>query len=161
MPRVHHVQSARKAQPLSGIAVGDSYYWWKFNFGPKMVSKTPPQRHQLTRSAFLSTVYQIEDEVGGVGDISRADLEALVDSAKSQIEDLSSETQGSLDNMPEGLQEGDTGQLLQGRIDSLEEWASELDQIEVPTEDEEKASDFQERLEDASRAVEGVAYQGE
>ena len=29
MPRVIHVKKARKARPEYGIAVGDSYYWWR------------------------------------------------------------------------------------------------------------------------------------
>ena len=55
------------------------------------------------------------------------------DTAQSIADELSNildETQDSLDNMPEGLQEGDTGQLLQERIDNLDEAISELESID-------------------------------
>ena len=39
MPRVHHVKSARKDNPVA--KKGESYYWWKFRYGGKRYSKTP------------------------------------------------------------------------------------------------------------------------
>ena len=62
MPRVKHVQSARKAIPSAGIEVGDSYYWWKFRYGGKRVSKTYPKRSQLTQSLW-SSVYAAQEEL--------------------------------------------------------------------------------------------------
>jgi hypothetical protein len=60
MPRVNFVKKARKAIPSSGIKVGDSYYWWKFRYGGKFVSKERPRQSQLTQSK-LSGVYAAEE----------------------------------------------------------------------------------------------------
>jgi hypothetical protein len=46
-----------------------------------------------------------------------ADLEAL----KSSAEDVQSEEQDYLDNMPEGLQGGEKGEAAQSAIDALDE----------------------------------------
>ena len=42
MPRVNYVKKARKAIPGADIKVGDAYYWWKFRYGGKHVSKIRP-----------------------------------------------------------------------------------------------------------------------
>src|SRR5690349_14609335 len=119
MPKVHHVKSARKAIPSIGVNVGDSYYWWGMMMGGrgvKRMSKTPPRRSQLTNSTFLATVYDIEDAQAALtaGDNLGADRDDLA----QQLRDLADETQSSLDNMPEGLQQGPTGQLLEERIEA-------------------------------------------
>ena len=55
--------------------------------------------------------------------------ETTVDSLVSALEDIVSYTQDSLDNIPEQLREGDTGTMLQERIDMLEDVIGELEQI--------------------------------
>ena len=56
--------------------------------------------------------------------------------------------------MPEGLQQGDVGQLLQERIDGLDNWSSglsnidfdfEFDEDEIEAKKEETADEFQAR----------------
>lgn len=135
MPKVTHVKKARKANRAYGIKKGESYYWWKFRFGPKCVSKTYPKRQQLTRSDFYIGLYDLEDRI--------ADLEpndSLADEVSSIIEDIRAlaEEQGEKkDNMPEGLQEGDTGQLLEERQSELESWADELEGIDLEIDENE------------------------
>lgn len=63
MPRVHFVKKARKDVSNSDIKKGESYYWWKFRFGGKCVSRTPPKQSQLTQSDFLSQIYKIQDRI--------------------------------------------------------------------------------------------------
>lgn len=60
-------------------------------------------------------------DIGGVSEIVSA------------LEDLRDQCQESLDNMPENLQQGDTGQMLQDRIDNLEAVIEELNQIDEDT----------------------------
>lgn len=134
MARAHFVKSARKNNKELGIKKGDSYYWWQFRYGPKHASKTPPRPSQLTQSAFLSTWYGLQERIQdgafrGLETIE--DLESVKDEIYSEIEDLKSETEGNLDNMPDGLKEGDTGQLLQERIDGLDGVLSELDSVDI------------------------------
>ena len=69
---------------------------------------------------------EIEDWSGD----SFEEFESLKDDITSQVDDLRSETQDSLDNMPENLQYSPTGELLQERIDALDGVESELDCIE-------------------------------
>lgn len=117
MPRVTFVKSARKPRPEIGVEIGDSYYWWKFMRGPRMNSKTPPRPSQLTRSEFMGPYLEIFE---AIEDMEPGDLEDGLPQAVSDLESLRDETQDKLDNMPEGLQEGDTGQLMQERIEAVE-----------------------------------------
>lgn len=120
------------------VKKGESYYWWKFAFGPKIISKTQPTRSQLTQSSFLSALYDLEDRVSNevvtydpkVDDYTST-LESIRDNLIGEIESLRDGCQDSLDNMPEHLQESSTsGQTLQERIDGLESWISELEDID-------------------------------
>jgi len=133
MPRVTHVKKARKAIPDHGIAVGDSYYWWAFRVGGrgsiKKFSKTPPKRQQLTQSSFLISLYDIEDSITGLA--ADDTLPDMIADIAQQLRDLGEECQGSLDNMPDGLREGDTGQMLQERASMCESAADELENIET------------------------------
>ena len=81
MPRVYTVKSARKAHGNT-IAVGDTYYWWKFRYGGKRVSKTYPKPWQLTQSTYKQTLLLLED--------SLTDFDTLPDDAT--IEDVQSFT---------------------------------------------------------------------
>lgn len=135
MARAHFVKSARKDNPVA--KKGESYYWWAFmqggRGGPKRYSKTPPRRSQLTQSDFYSQLYDLEDSVGDLkpGDYDKVeDLQADLDGIKEQIESLGSEQADKLSNMPDGLQQGDSGQLLQERADACEALAQEFDGLD-------------------------------
>lgn len=163
MARANFVKSARKEIPEAGIKVGDSYWWWKFKNRPRSVSKSKPKRSQLTQSSFYSSIYDLEDDVIGSA-IADNTLPDLRDDVVSQLEDLRDEAQSSLDNMPEGLQEGPTGQLLQERVDALENAINEFESLElyepddddlviddIEREENDSDEDFQQRLDDARR----------
>lgn len=151
MPRVHHVK-ARKDHPDFGIVKGDMCYWWKFNFGPKLYSKTPPKPSQLTRSEFLGTMSDIEDEVSAL--TADDSLESSVTDIASRLRDLATEQEDKRCNMPEGLQDGETGTMLQDRADKCNEIADELEAItfgDREEEGDEKQSEedyYQEKLDE-------------
>lgn len=160
MTKAHFVKKAQKAYPKEGIKKGESYWWWAFAFGPKYKSKTEPTRSQLTQSAFFSTLYEIEDNLGkrfqftdDKGNITfletTDDIQNALDELVSDIESLRDETQESLDNMPEQLQESSPNQE---RIDGLESWTSDLEGIDIDIDtdltDEEKAEKAQEIIEE-------------
>lgn len=136
MTNAHLVKKARKDYPATGIAKGESYWWWKFNFRNMIYrSKTQPTRQQLTTSDFLGRVYDIEDSIRGID--SNSDLENQVSEIVSEIESLSEETQEKLDNMPEQLQEASaSGQLLSERIDSLSDFQSELEGMDTEVDEQ-------------------------
>lgn len=135
MARLHFVKKARKAHKDIGVKKGESYYWAAFRSGRssfKRKWKNKPRRSQLTQSDFLGALYDIED------DLHEADKDGIaeaIETAVGALRDLADETQSKYDNMPEGLQSGDTGQLLEERVNKCNEIADELEGIDVDVED--------------------------
>lgn len=113
------------------VKKGETYYSWAFAFSPKQISLTYPKRQQLTRSSFLTAVYDIQDSLEAIGADTPEDLQSLRDGILEEIRELAEQTQESLDNMPDSLQSSPTGELLQERIDALESWADDLEGIEL------------------------------
>ncbi len=126
MPRVEK-RVARKDYPNSGISKGDTYYFTKIKLargGRIMRSKTPFKPSQLTLSPFKSgwlATQEAWDESGKEADAMREAAEA--------IRSLGEDARGSFDNMPEGLQQGDTGQTLEARADKCNEVADQLESL--------------------------------
>lgn len=165
MPRVTHVEHARKEQKCDNgeiVKVGEPYYWWKFRYGSKHVSKTQPRPSQLTQSEFLGTIYDLQDRIEEISsdDIREGTAESIIDDVISQLEDLKSETEDKLSNMPEQLQDSDTGQLLQGRCDSIDEWIGDLENVksEIP---EDAEAEEESEIEDALTEINNCQYNGE
>lgn len=125
MAKVHFVKSARKDNPVA--KKGESYYWWKpmvgGRGGAKRFSKEYPSRSQTTQSEFLSSLYGIED-----GSMKDAQTPEDFKAVAEELRELGQEQQDKYDNMPEGLQQGDTGQVLEERAQNCESWADEIDQ---------------------------------
>jgi hypothetical protein len=148
MARAFHKKAA-KDYPQHGIAKGDMYWFAEVKTGPRssrtIRSKNPIPRSQLTSSSFLSTAYDLSDRLDACQ--TKQDLEDI----KSEFEDLREETQGSLDNMPDGLQQGSTGELLQERIDQCEALVGELEDAINQIEEAESADDSED---DDARAEE-------
>jgi len=145
MTQAHYVKKARKNHPEGGIKKGESYYWWAFMVGgrggPKHYSKAQPKRSQLTQSDFFSALYDIEDELSNISsDMGVSDMQSTVENAVSELENLKDETQGKFDNMPESLQQGDTGQLLEERVSEVESMIDELQGIDFSAAEEEEAN---------------------
>lgn len=126
MPRVHH-RRARKDYPDQGIQKGDLYYYTKMKTGPRssrvLRSKTPFKRSQLTNSDYLGELYEIEDDLAALASVDDANDIA------ERFRNLGQEQQDKLDNMPEGLQEGDTGQMIQERAEACENAADEIETL--------------------------------
>jgi len=125
MPRVHY-RKARKDYGNHGIEKGDMYYYTKIKTGPRssrvMRQLEPFKQSQLTTSPFKSGWFGIEEG----WDASDKDAEAMRAAAEAMRE-LGEEANNSYENMPEGLQEGDTGQLLYARAEGCESGADELE----------------------------------
>jgi hypothetical protein len=112
------------------IAKGESYWWWAFKNGGKHFSKERPKPSQLTQSNYLSQLYSIQESLEEIKADTPEDLESVIEDLKSDLENLKSETEDSLGNMPDSLQSSPTGELLQERIDALDNAISELDGID-------------------------------
>lgn len=130
MPRVHHVKKARKKNPVADV--GESYYWWKFRYGGKHYSKTYPKASQLTQSDFLSQLYDLQERRDDACSSVRGDpdtfedFKSTIEEIAQELEDLGSECEDRRSNMPDQLQDSDTGQLLEDRYNRCEEMAQEL-----------------------------------
>lgn len=144
MPRVHS-QTARKDYPEIGVKKGEVYYKWTFKNrhgrGTEVKSKTYPKPSQLTRSEFLSQAYALQERIEALeaNDTLPSEVEDIV----SDLRSLADEQDEKFNNMPEGLQQGDTGQMLEQRRDSTNEFADELEGLSLDEfeEDEEQRDD--------------------
>jgi hypothetical protein len=132
VPRVHS-QVARKDYSREGIKRGDTYYSWTFKNrrgpGTKMRSKTRPRPSQLTRSDYLSAAFALQERVEDL--VADSDLPGNVEEIANDAHQLADEQEEKFDNMPEGLQQGDTGQLLEQRRDSANEFADALEAVDL------------------------------
>jgi len=158
MPRVNVVKSARRDYPEAEIRKGDTYYWWKFRYGGKIRSLTPPRRSQLTRSEFLATIYEVEDSLSRL-DIS-VDVVEEVESIILQLEELRDEQEEKRENMPEGLQESPVAELLTGRSESVEAMIDAIQSVDLERwgEDEDETTEAREQI---LTELQDIAYDGE
>lgn len=168
MARAHFVKKAQKDHKAGGIKKGESYWWWAFmqggRGGPKHYSKTQPRRSQLTQSAFYGPQYDIEDRISDLSLVDGPDLAGERDNIADDIRALGEEQQEKLDNMPDSLKEGPTGETLQSRADGCEEWASELEQVDCDDLEQNKGEsdeDYEGRVDDARAALQDCQYSGE
>lgn len=165
MPKVHFVKKARKNNKKAGIKKGQSYWWWSHRMkgsvsGFKRYSLKPPRPSQLTLSEFWQAVYSVQESVEDAGPEPDDVISTLRDVA-NQIREAGEACDEKFNNMPDGLQQGETGQLLEARRDACSTLADQLEEVadniesdcnevdgdtEDETEQERKESIINERL---------------
>lgn len=160
MPQVNTVIKARKDYPEEGIKKGETYYWWKFRFGGKVMSKTYPKRSQLTRSGFFSQLYDIEDRLSGI-EVDKENIESDVADIVTDLENLRDECEEKRSNMPEQLQDVGSGETLQNRYDALDEMINELEGVDLDFEDNLTEEQLVERVEEIRDNLQEISYNGE
>lgn len=133
--KLHLVSKAQKDYPNAGIKKGESYFWWKFRHGGKHMSKTRPKPSQLENSPFQSSL-MAASEVFDDNFTNFTDLESACDQVKEDLQELADQAQESFDNMPDGLQQGDTGQLLENRASEVESLIGEFDGLDFECDQE-------------------------
>lgn len=159
MPKTYR-RKAAKDYPENGIKRGDMYFTASLKTGPRssrtIRQLTPIKPSQLTTSEFLSGWLAAQEQLGEEGPIETDDLRAIADT----IRELGEGAQERFENMPEGLQQGATGQMLENRAYEAESTAGELDRVadeidaaEEPTEFD--PADYAEEM--SSMAPEDVA----
>ena len=156
MANAEFIMKARKPNPVvtqedidkanAGKAGVASYWKVAFQFGGTRYFKTKPRPSQCTQSEFFSTVYALQEEMEDAIASDQADLESLRDEWAGRAQEIGEECRDSFDNMPEGLQQGGTGQLLEERADAMESWASELESVDLDFEP--KKDSIQDALEE-------------
>jgi hypothetical protein len=146
MPRVNTVEHARKDYPEAGIKKGDKYYWWKFRYGGKHMSTTPPKASQLTQSSFLSQLYEIQERLQCLEATDAESLKSEVEEIAGELRSLSEECENNRSNMPDGLQEGEVGQMLESRTEACSSAADELEGIDFDIDEEALIEEAKEEL---------------
>ena len=155
MGKVSVIKKSRKEYKCSKcgnvIPVGSTYYKGEINFGPTIVrcSNCKLESWEVTTSDYRlaagEIVYRWKENYG--------EAEDAIDNIVSDLQNLADDLEGRLDNMPEGLQEGDIGQLLQERIDTLESVISDLECIDIDSMKDDISSVFaEEHLTDEEKA---------
>ena len=133
------------------INVGESYYTWCFYGGQPQYSKERPKPSQLTQNWFKQELYSIQEKIEEFEPEDVEDVATFIDDIRSDAESLRDECQEHLDNMPEQLQDSDSGQTLQERIDNLDSVIGDIDNFdsefesEIEKEDDETDDEFLER----------------
>lgn len=146
------------------INAGESYYKWSFMYGGDHYSKEKPRASRLTQSEFLSQYYGFQESIEDFSPESAEDIENFVDNLKEEMESLRDECQDKLDNMPEQLQSAPSGEMLQERIDDLDNLVSELDGIDCDYEEleegdeDEKDSHLTDWLNEKLEEIQGISF---
>lgn len=159
MAKLKHVQAARAARKCGKcgkeIAKGSPYFWWATRSPGARLGRRfdrcqscKPRPSELIGSPFLRAMAgeaeRIDDEIETFEEgHDVAALQAAIEEVAQAIREAGEEAQGSFDNMPEGLQEGETGQLLQQRAERCEEIADELEELELETIFRDNAKDLE------------------
>jgi hypothetical protein len=146
--RVHEVKKSRVAYP--GIPLGSHYYWWKFAYREAIRSLTRPKPSQLTQSAFISEALSIQEDMDELGTGDIRDGISLSDYA-DRIRELGEQASDSLGNMPDALQQSPTGELLQNRADNCEQWASDLESVDMDIDEDGIRADAEEEAKQDER----------
>lgn len=138
MPKVTEVKRAIKPQKCGKcdctIKKGEPYLWWAFfRRGKNVRCKKPecaPKASDLTASEFWQNVYGLQEQ--GFNADTFADLKSEVEDAVSQLNEWADDIESRKDNMPQGLQDGPTGEQLSQRAEALRDAANNLEQVEIP-----------------------------
>lgn len=172
---VVHVKKARKDNKAAGIKKDQEYWYWSHQSGGRFVKsyfKTEPKRSQVTSSDFYSQAYDYEDTLTALIDNLRnekgielytvpGDVEADVQSLADDVRSLGEEQSEKRDNMPEGLQDSETGSLLEERADNCETLSGDLESAAQEISNLETEADDHEDLEwreEAAGILENVSW---
>jgi hypothetical protein len=161
--KLHFVKKSRKRykQGATVINKGESYFWWKFKNSPRYISKEKPKRSRLTRSAYLATAWDIEDDILTSFE-TLSEAVSHFEEIKERIEQLRDEQQDKLNSMPENLRESPSAQTLQERYDHLEEIVRNLDGIDTTIADgneEDEENEGQGVIDEIISALENISLE--
>lgn len=146
MARVTKVEKARKDIIGSDgkvlVAKGESYYHWTLGFrGRKQISKTYPNKRQLTQSEHRLRIYDFEDSLNGLTANTAEELSEAIECFVGEISEYKDDLEDRLSNMPDHLQESS---ILNERIEGLDNAINELESMDLdyeePDEDELEAN---------------------
>jgi DNA-directed RNA polymerase subunit RPC12/RpoP len=135
MGKVVLIQKSRKEYKCSKcgqvIPKGSSYWKGELNFHPSIYRCTDCglKGYEVTTSSYTLQVGAIVEEWTDTYGISDGCWDEIVQA----LEEVRDELEGNLENMPEQLQDSETGELLQQRIEAIEDAISELEGADMST----------------------------
>jgi hypothetical protein len=168
MARIKTVTKAQKDQGAceqcgKALPAGSGYKWTKANrYSPKRKRclDCPTWTQSELTTSKLATAYAGQEQAYQALDaLSAADymtaqdhegteifdgaafiasVESILDDCGTAAEECRDDVQEGFDNMPEGLQQGPTGELIQERVDLLESWQMELQGFSADDYDEDQ-----------------------
>lgn len=139
MGKITRVNKSRKEYKCSKcgqvIPVGSEYLRGDLNFSKPIIrcTKCGLRSWEVTTSDYVRSVGEIVEDWQDTYGADEDGCQAIIDELNRIKDDL----EERLDNMPEGLRDGDSGQTLQERIDGLEDAINSLENIEWDNDDEE------------------------
>lgn len=157
MGKIYKVEKSRKEYTCGRcgkkIEKGQPYLRGELNFARPIIRcpKCGLQHWEVTTSDYQLSVGEIVYRWRENYEVSEEGRDSII----ADLEEIRDEQQDRLDNMPEGLQQGDTGMLLQDRIDCLESAISDLESIDFEDDfdddldEEERAEKYREEIESA------------
>jgi hypothetical protein len=130
------------------IEVGQAYYYWSRHRSPKSFTHVECGAPSPTMLSSAKTAV-IEEAVGAVDltswdptvpsdwdgnpaslDVGFDDVVSMLTEIADVARDVGSEYESGVDNMPEGLQQGSTGEAMREVAQELESWADDLESFE-------------------------------
>ena len=171
MPRVHFVKKARKDN--SAVKKGESYFWWKTRrtigksfVGTKHRSAKRPRPSQLTSSDFMRQLLSIQEraqDVSAGGETPSelvSTMESLSGELADELESLADEQDEKRDNMPDGLRDGPTGELLEERGYAVRDMADTLRGLDFSLDEDATQQEQEDHAEEIMSEVNGIEYSG-
>lgn len=158
MGAITRIKSSRKewtcGRCRTKIEKGQPYLRGDINFAPPVIRccKCGLEPWEVTTSDYQLSVGEIVYRWSSNYEANEDGRDSIV----SDLESIRDDLQDRLDNMPESLQQGDTGTLLQDRIDSLDSAISDLENIDFEDEDydEDCESRYHEEIDSALSDIE-------
>jgi hypothetical protein len=143
MPRVNIVNKARNdigTCPCGNvIKKGDPYKWIKFRYGGKRVKcgSCHFKSSELTQSEFLSQAYSLNEQIDEMDtDLEPSEIESELQNIAGEFRTLGEECEEKRSNMPDQLQDSETGSMLEERASTCEEVASNLEGVDCDFDEE-------------------------
>lgn len=132
MGKVTFVRSSRKEWKCQkcgcDIHKGDSYYRGEVNFGPTFIrcEKCKLKPYEVTTSWYIARIGELLDTWQETYSFDQEGVEQLV----SDLEDIRTDLECNLEELPEQFQESGPGEIIQGRIDELDQAIADLECID-------------------------------
>lgn len=162
MPRVHFVQSARKARPEIGLEVGGSYYYWSFRYGGTHRSVNYPRPSQLTQAKYAPLLdfehdrpehEYAEDEAASTLVAAAEDMIAYLENYRDQAEEIAAEYEEAAEHFGGQGEHQERADTLQDWVSQLEDAVSELERAKEALSEDAAAEESVERREELCAAL--------